>query len=53
MLALLERFSGYTLETLMEADAELLRLVQIEALGADRRDRDQDDLHGLLASLGV
>jgi hypothetical protein len=31
--ALLERFGGYTLQTLLDEDAELLRLVQIEALG--------------------
>jgi hypothetical protein len=30
---LLERFGGYTYATLMDEDAELLRLVQIEALG--------------------
>lgn len=33
MLGLLERFPGYTYETLMEADTELFRLVQIQALG--------------------
>ena len=30
---LLERFSGYTLQTLLEEDAELLRLVAIEQRG--------------------
>lgn len=33
MLGLLQRFPGYTLETLQAADPELLRLVEIEALG--------------------
>lgn len=33
MCGLLERFSGYTLRTLLNEDTELLRLVQIEKLG--------------------
>lgn len=30
---MLERFSGYTLRTLMDEDVSLLRMVKIEALG--------------------
>lgn len=30
---MLERFSGYTLQTLMAEDSALLRMVKIEALG--------------------
>jgi hypothetical protein len=37
---MLERFSGYTLSTLMDEDVELLRMMKIEALG--RRPDDQD-----------
>ncbi|MFI2426502.1 hypothetical protein ACH5A7_20800 [Streptomyces sp. NPDC018955] len=33
ILGLLARFPGYTLTTLLEEDAELLRLVAIERLG--------------------
>lgn len=38
LLGLLERFGGYTLSTLLEEDAALLKLVQIEAMG--RREED-------------
>jgi hypothetical protein len=38
---LLERFSGYTYETLMAEDVELLRLVQIEAMGRPEGERGQ------------
>lgn len=33
MCGLLERFSGYTLKTLLAEETELLQLVNIEALG--------------------
>jgi hypothetical protein len=33
LLGLLERFPGYTLRTLRAEDAELVRLVEVEALG--------------------
>jgi hypothetical protein len=33
VLSTLERFGGYTLKTLMEEDAELLQLMNIEAMG--------------------
>jgi hypothetical protein len=36
ILGILERFPGYTLSTLYEEDAELLRLLKIEEMG--RRD---------------
>lgn len=32
-LGILHRFPGYTLSSLMEEDSELLRLLNIEALG--------------------
>jgi hypothetical protein len=35
VLAILERFPGYTLRTLREEDSELLRLLAIESLGAE------------------
>lgn len=38
MLGMLERFSGYTLRTLMEEDAELLQLLQVEEAGTPPRE---------------
>jgi len=33
LLGLLERFGGYTLQTLLDEDARLLQLVRIQQLG--------------------
>lgn len=43
---MLERFSGYTLATLLEEDAELLRLLHIESLGG-AREQQQRELEAL------
>lgn len=37
MLGVLERFSGYTLTTLMKEDAELVQLLAIEERGTPER----------------
>jgi hypothetical protein len=41
---LLERFGGYTLGTLLAEEPELLRLVQIEALGRREQTGDGEEL---------
>jgi len=38
VLGLLDRFSGYTYSSLMEEDAELIRLVAIQAMGTKREE---------------
>jgi len=38
ILTLLDRFGGYTYSSLMEEDAELIRLVKIQAMGTKREE---------------
>lgn len=43
LLGLLERFGGYTLQTLLEEDVELLQLLQIEEAGTPPRETEGED----------
>jgi len=44
VVSLLERFGGYTLGTLLEEDAELLRMVRLAEIG--RAAGGDDDMEG-------
>ena len=52
MVALLERFPGYTLTTLREEDAELLHLVRLADREREVRERERDQDSGAYAEFG-
>lgn len=43
ILGILRQFQGYTLSSLMDEDAELLRLLMIEKMGTKNREEGESD----------